>query len=230
MITVNTTPRQESTTDMQTNSRPGQPKPKQKSALEQAGGSKGLIYSALPVLAFVVANNARGLKTAIIASAAVALGIAAERLKRKESIMPAIGGVFGVAITAGISWYTGSAKDYFLIGIWASLAGAVLFLASVPARWPLAGVIWNSATGKGNVWRADKLSRFYYDIATLVLAFIFGSRFAVQGYLYEADKVDELGVAKIVMGYPLLGIGLLVVAWAARLSNKRLKAVGLLPA
>ncbi|MFG2023211.1 DUF3159 domain-containing protein [Streptomyces sp. NPDC048825] len=200
---------------------------KQASALDRAGGTKGLVYSALPVVAFVVANNVRGLKVAIIASVALAVGIAAERLTRKESIQPALGGLFGVAIAAGISWYTGSAKDYFLIGIWGSLAGAVLFLASVLARWPLAGVLWNSATGKGSIWRADRHSRLYYDVATLVLAFIFGARFVVQRYLYEADEVGSLGFAKLAMGYPLLALGLLVVAWAARCSDKRLKAVGL---
>ncbi|MFB7657066.1 MULTISPECIES: DUF3159 domain-containing protein [unclassified Streptomyces] len=195
------------------------------SALEQAGGTKGLVYAALPVVAFVLANNYRGLKVAVIASVAVALGIALERLKRKESLQPALGGLFGVAVAAGVSWYTGSAKDYFLIGIWASLGGAVLFLASVLVRRPLAGVLWNSVTGKGNAWRADGRSRLYYDIATLTLAAIFGARFVVQQYLYETDAVESLGFAKILMGYPLLGLGLLVVAWAARLSDKRLKTL-----
>lgn len=200
------------------------------SALEQAGGTRGLVYSALPVVAFVVANSLRGLKVATIAAAALALAIAVERLMRKESIQPALGGLFGVAIAAGISWYTGSAKDYFLIGIWASLGGAVLFLVSVLARWPLAGLIWNSATGKGTAWREDKRSRLYYDVATLALAAIFGARFVVQQWLYENDEVGTLGFAKIAMGYPLLGVGLLVVAWAARSSDKRLRALGLLPA
>ncbi|MEU9878801.1 DUF3159 domain-containing protein [Streptomyces phaeochromogenes] len=220
---MKTTTTQETSTDMQA-------RQKQVSALERAGGTKGIVYSALPVMAFVVANSARGLKTAIIASAVVAVAIAAERLKRKESLQPALGGVFGAAIAAGISWYTGSAKDFFLIGIWLSLAGAVAFVLSVVLRWPLAGLIWNSATGKGTVWRADRRSRFYYDIATLVLAAIFGARFAVQQYLYQADEVGSLGFAKIAMGYPLLAVGFLAVAWAARASDKRLKAVGLLPA
>ncbi|WP_344566166.1 DUF3159 domain-containing protein [Streptomyces axinellae] len=228
MITVNTTITEESATDMQANRTTGHRQ--KKSALEQAGGTKGMVYSAMPALTFVVANNARGLKFAIIASVALALGITVERLARKESLAPAFGGLFGVAIAAGVAWWTGSAKDYFVIGIWASLAGAIAFTASVFARWPLAGLIWNSATGKGHVWRADKYSRLYYDIATLVLAAIFAARFAVQQYLYQADEVGSLGVAKILMGYPLLGIGLLVVAWAARASDKRLKTAGLLPA
>ncbi|MFI6695600.1 DUF3159 domain-containing protein [Streptomyces sp. NPDC050433] len=225
---MQTTTHQETATAVQMNRTTDQRR--KPTALEQAGGTKGLVYSALPVVAFVVANNVGGLKTAIIVAVVVAVAIAANRLLRKESLQPALGGLFGVAIAAGITWYTGSAKDYFLIGIWASLAGAVLFVASVLARWPLAGLIWNAATGRGTVWRADRRSRLYYNIATLVLAFIFGARFVVQQYLYEADEVDSLGYAKIAMGYPLLAVGLLVVAWAARASDKRLKAVGLLPA
>ncbi|MPY58563.1 DUF3159 domain-containing protein [Streptomyces spongiae] len=222
---MQTTSPQEAASDMQT---AGQRK--QKSALEQAGGTKGLVFSALPPVVFVVANNVGGLKAGVAAALLVALGIAVQRLTRRESIQPALGGLFGVAIAAGISWYTGSAKDFFLIGIWASLAGAVAFVLSVLLRWPLAGLIWNSATGKGTVWREDKRSRLYYDIATLVLAAIFGARFAVQQYLYQADEVGSLGFAKIAMGYPLLAVGFLAVAWAARASNKRLKAMGLLPA
>ncbi|MEV6594007.1 DUF3159 domain-containing protein [Streptomyces acidicola] len=197
--------------------------------LEQAGGTKGLVYSALPVIAFVVANTISGLKAAVIVAGVVAVVIAVNRLLRKESLQPALGGLAGVVIAAGITWYTGSAKDYFLIGIWASLAGAVLFMASVLVRWPLAGLIWNAATGKGTVWRADRRSRMYYSVATMMLAFIFAARFVVQQYLYEADEVGSLGFAKIAMGYPLLAVGLLVVAWAARASDKRLKTVGLLP-
>ncbi|MET9558321.1 DUF3159 domain-containing protein [Streptomyces sp. NPDC006645] len=223
----NTTP-QETATAMQMNQTTDQGR--KPTVLDQAGGTKGLVYSALPVLAFVVANNVGGLKTALIVAGVVAVAIAANRLVRKESLQPALGGLFGVAIAAGITWYTGSAKDYFLIGIWASLVGAIVFVVSVLVKWPLAGVIWNGATGKGTIWRADRRSRLYYNIATLVLAFIFGARFVVQQYLYEADDVDSLGFAKIAMGYPLLAVGLLVVAWAARASDKRLRAVGLLPA
>ncbi|WP_019356867.1 DUF3159 domain-containing protein [Streptomyces sp. AA1529] len=228
MSTVHTAITEESATDMQ--AKPATDHRQKKSALEQAGGVKGMVYSALPALTFVLANSARGLKFAIIASVALALALTVERLVRKEPLAPAFGGLFGVAIAAGIAWWTGSARDYFVIGIWASLAGAIVFIASVFVRRPLAGLIWNSATGKGDAWRADKYSRLYYDIATLVLAAIFAARFAVQQYLYQADEVGSLGVAKILMGYPLLAVGLLVVAWAVRASNKHLKAIGLLPA
>ncbi|GAA2614544.1 DUF3159 domain-containing protein [Streptomyces axinellae] len=91
-------------------------------------------------------------------------------------------------------------------------------------------MLWNTATSKGNVWRPDKRSRFYFDVATWGLAAIFGARFVIQRWLYDSDEAGSLGLAKIAMGYPLLALGLLVVAWAARCSNKRLHAVGLLAA
>ncbi|MFE7034802.1 DUF3159 domain-containing protein [Streptomyces sp. NPDC057621] len=212
-----------------TQSEPAAP-PQRPSVLDQAGGTKGVVYSALPALAFVVAHNFSGITVSIAAALGVAVAIGVLRLVRGESVQPAVGGVFGVVIAAGVVWFTGSAKDYFLIGIWASLAGAILFLASVLVRWPLAGVLWNAATGKGNAWREDKRSRFYYDVATLVLAAVFGARFAVQEYFYVTDQVGSLGAAKIAMGFPLLALALLVVAWAGRSSNKRLTAIGLAPA
>ncbi|MFE2375836.1 DUF3159 domain-containing protein [Streptomyces sp. NPDC059398] len=211
---------------VRTEQRTEQAEPQRPSALDQMGGVRGVVYSTLPVLAFVVANNLGGLKVSIVAALSVAVAIGVERLVRKESVLPAIGGMFGVVIAVGIVWLTGSAKDYFLIGIWASLAGAVLCVLSVLVRWPLAGVVWNVTARKGSAWRTDRHSRISYDIATLVLAVVFGVRFAVQQYFYETDQVGSLGFAKIAMGFPLLALAFLVVAWAVRRSNKRLAAIG----
>ncbi|MET9254167.1 DUF3159 domain-containing protein [Streptomyces sp. NPDC003717] len=193
--------------------------------LEQWGGTSGMIYMTLPVVAFVIGNSAGGLYAAIIAAVVVALAVTAVRIARKESISPAVNGLLGVAVAAGVSLWTGDAKNYFLLGIWLSLAGAVVLLASVLVRRPLAGLLWTSITGKGGAWREDPTSRRYYDIATLALAAVFGARFVVQQWLYDSDETGWLGFAKIAMGYPLLALALLVVAWAARRSAKRLEAL-----
>jgi hypothetical protein len=47
----------------------------------------------------------------------------------------------------------------------------------------------------------------------------------VQQWLYNEDSTGWLAFAKIVMGYPLLALALLVVLWAVRRSDKRLKAL-----
>ncbi|MFJ5262019.1 DUF3159 domain-containing protein [Streptomyces sp. NPDC088387] len=205
-----------------TRQQPGDVPHRNRTMLEQWGGVPGMVYMTLPVMAFVVANSLLGLNGAIVTAFAVALAVMAVRIIRRESVAPAVNGLLGVALAAGISWWTGSAKDYFLLGIWLSLAGAVLFTASVIVRRPLAGLVWNGVTGKGDTWRKDRICRFYYDIATLALAAVFAARFVVQQWLYDSDETGWLGFAKIAMGYPLLGLALLVVAWAARRSAHRL--------
>lgn len=191
--------------------------------LEQMGGVSGLIYSSLPVVVFVLANAFFGLKAGIWSALGSAVAITVLRVVRREPLQPAVSGFFGVAIAAFIAFRTGSAKGFFLFGIWASLVYCAVFLVSIVVRWPLAGVVWNLLNGTGTAWHADKRSRYGYDVATLALAAVFGARFVVQRWLYEADYTGWLAFAKIAMGYPLYGLALLVVVWAVRRSDKRLK-------
>lgn len=193
--------------------------------LEQMGGVSGLVYSSVPVLVFVLANSFFGLQAGIWSAVVSAVAITVIRLVRKESLQPVISGFFGIAIAAFIAYRTGSAKGFFLFGIWASLIYCGLFVFSVVIRWPLAGVIWNVINSTGHAWRKDKPSRFGYDLATLTMAAVFGARFVVQRWLYDEDYTGWLAFAKIAMGYPLYGLGLLVVVWAVRRSDKRLKAL-----
>jgi uncharacterized protein DUF3159 len=192
-------------------------------ALEQLGGVSGLIYSSVPVAVFVLANSFLGLMPAIWCALGSAVAITVLRLVRRERLQPAISGFFGVAIAAFIAYRTGSAKGFFLFGIWASLVYGGVFVLSVVVRWPLAGVVWNFLNSSGTEWRRDRSSRFGYDVATLALAAVFGARFVVQRWLYNADYTGWLAFAKIVMGYPLYGLALLVVVWAVRRSDQRLK-------
>jgi hypothetical protein len=191
--------------------------------LEQMGGVAGLVHSALPSIAFVVADAALGLQGGIWFAVGVAVAITLWRLWRKESIQPAISGLFGVGLSVFIAYQTGSGKGYFLVGIWTSVVLAGIFLVSILVRWPLVGVIWHAASGTGHAWRDDKPSRLGYDIATLALVAIFVSRFVVEQWLYSGDSVGWLAFARIVMGYPLSAVALLVAFWAIRRSGRRLK-------
>ena len=201
------------------------PKGAKKTPLEQLGGTTGLVYTALPIVAFVLGNSAFGLPGAIALAVAVALAICVLRLVRKEPLQPALGGLIGVAAASFVAWKSGSANGYFLTGIWSNIALCALFLVSLLVRRPLAGVVWGALNGTGTSWLQDKPSRRYYDIATLALVAVFAARSAVWQWLYEDDQTGWLGVARIVMGTPLLAVALLVVIWAGRRSGKRLKAL-----
>jgi uncharacterized protein DUF3159 len=190
--------------------------------LDQMGGPLGFVYSTVPVLVFVTADAFLALPMTIGVSIAVGLGLTGFRLLRGERFTSAVGSLLGVAVAAGIVAWTGSAKDFFMIGIWASLAGFVVTLGSVLARRPVTGIVWNALHGGKHAWRADRAVLRAHDVATLAAALVFGSRFAIQQWLYLADSTGGLGVARIAMGTPLTVLAALVVVWAFRRSTKHL--------
>ena len=190
--------------------------------LDQMGGPRGFVYSAVPVVVFVAANTFLSLPVTIGVSVAVGLALTVLRLVRGERVSSAVGGLVGLAAAVGVVAWTGSAKDFFVIGIWAALVGFVVALGSVLARRPLTGVVWNLVHGGTHDWRADRAVRRWHDIATLCAAAVFGARFVVTEWLYLADSTTWLAVAKLALGTPLTILAGLVVVWAFRRTSTRL--------
>ncbi len=190
--------------------------------LEQMGGPMGFVYSVVPVVVFVAANAFLSLTATIVVSVAVGLAIAGYRLLRGEKFSLAAGGLLGLALAIGIVALTGSARDFFVVGIWAYLAAFVVTLGSVVARRPLTGVVWNLVHGGTHDWRADRRVLRAHDVATLAAAVVSGARFGVQQWLYVSDETGWLGFARIAMGWPLTILAALVVVWAWRRSSTRL--------
>jgi hypothetical protein len=191
------------------------------SVLDQMGGPRGFVYSSVPVVVFVAANTFLSLPVTIGVSVAVGLALTLLRL-RGERAARAVGGLVGVAAAVGVVAWTGSAKDFFVLGIWAALAGFVVALGSVLVRRPLTGVVWNLVHGGTHDWRADRTVRRRHDIATLCAAAVFGARFVVTEWLYLADSTTWLAVAKLALGTPLTILAGLVVVWAFRGTSTRL--------
>jgi hypothetical protein len=191
--------------------------------LERMGGVSGLVYASVPTLAYVVVNAIAGLNAAVVVAVGASAGLIVLRLLRKEPLQPAVSGLLGVVVAAAIAYYTGSAEGYFLPGIWFSLVMTVVFALSLVVRRPLVGVIWNAmrSAGPDPAWRADRTVLRAFDVATLTFVVVFASRFFVQDTLYDAGSTGWLAFARIAMGYPLLGLALLVVYWAVRRANRR---------
>ncbi|WP_235748531.1 DUF3159 domain-containing protein [Nocardia coffeae] len=190
--------------------------------LEGLGGVSGMVYTALPVIAFVTANAFCALPIAIGIAIGVGLVLTGWRIKRGERFSSAVGGLLGVVVAGGIAAWTGSASDFFVIGIWAALLCGVVTLISLLARRPLTGVVWNAVHGGGHPWREDRPTLLAHDIATLAATIVFAARFAVMQWLYLADATGTLALAKIAMGTPLTVLTVLVIIWSFRRSTKRL--------
>ncbi|OBF75221.1 hypothetical protein A5750_11435 [Mycobacterium sp. 852002-51613_SCH5001154] len=194
--------------------------------LGQVGGVSGVIYSSLPVVIFVIASSVSGLLVAIGSALAVAALVLVWRLIRRESPQPAFSGFFGVAICALIAYIVGESKGYFLLGIWMSLAWAVVFAVSVVIRRPLVGYAWSWASGRGRGWRDVPRAVYAFDIASVCWVLVFAARFVVQGLLYDADQTGWLAVARIAMGWPLTLAAALATYAAIKAVQRALPAVG----
>ncbi|WNV82979.1 DUF3159 domain-containing protein [Umezawaea sp. Da 62-37] len=190
--------------------------------LDQMGGPLGFVYSTVPVIVFVAADTFLSLPLTIGIALGTGLALSAFRLLCKERFVSAIGSLAGVAVAVGIVAWTGSARDFFVLGIWASLIGFVLTFGSVLARRPLTGVVWNVMHGGEHPWRSDRTLLRAHDVATLVAAVVLGTRFAVQQWLYLAESTGVLGIARVAMGTPLTVLAGLVVVWAFHRTTKRL--------
>jgi hypothetical protein len=193
---------------------------------EQLGGPWGMVATTVPVVVFVAANAAFPLPVAIAVAVGAAVVLTVVRLLRGERFSSAIGGVIGVGAAAGVAAWTGSASGFFLLGIWAALAGFVVTAASLVVRRPLTGIVWNAVHGSRHAWRDDRPTLRAHDLATAAGALVFGARFAVSQWLYLADSTGGLAVAKIAMGTPLTVLAALVVVWAFRRSSARLIRTG----
>jgi len=176
---------------------------------EQMGGPAGMVDSGLPVVVFVVVNAISSLGWAVAAALGTGALIAILRMVRHKPVTQAIAGLFGVGIAAFIAYRTGSAKGYFLFGIWSFIVYGSVLLLSILVRRPLIGVLWESLNGRGSRWRSDRKLVRRYDYATAVWVLVFALRFGVQNQLYEAGRVGWLATARLLMGYPLYLLAIL---------------------
>ena len=183
--------------------------PKAATMWEQMGGPMGMVDSGLPVVVFVLLNALAGLTWGIVAALAAGVIIAAIRLIRHKPVTQAIGGLFAVGVAAFIAHRTGSARGFFLLGIWSYVLYGGLLVASILVRWPLVGLLWEGLNGRGKAWRADKRLVRRYDLATVVWVLVFALRFLVQNQLYGANQVGWLATAKLLMGYPLFAVAII---------------------
>jgi hypothetical protein len=183
--------------------------------------------TALPAVAFVAAYTIADQDTNLAAGVAVglALVLAVVRLARRDTPRHALSGLVGVAFAAFVATRTGSARNFFLPGLFANAAYASAFLISIVVRWPLVGVIVSQLDGEGTAWRDDPLRMRAFVRASWLWVGLFSLRLLVQYPLYLADALVALGVARTAMGVPLFAFGI----WLTYLLVRRHRVGGARP-
>ena len=182
------------------------------------GGWRGSLETALPTIAFIAVWSWRqDLQLAVWTAVAVAVGLAAIRLVQRSSLQHVFGAVIATGLAAFFAMRSGKAEDAFLPGMLLSGAYLVGTIISILVKWPAVGFL----VGAGDPrvaddpfgWRRDAGMVRVCSRLTWVLVAVYVVRLSIQVPLYLAGQVAALGVAKIVLGWPLWLAGVAVMGW-----------------
>jgi Protein of unknown function (DUF3159) len=195
------------------------------------GGRRGMVEAAVPTLIFtVVWLTTRELRTALVASLALAVVLLVVRVVQRSSVQFVLNAIFGI----GVGWLFvslsarsgGSENDqalaYFLPGILYNTGYSVLLAFTCLIGWPLMGFMVGSVTGDPTAWHRDRQVVKLCSRLTWLLVAPCILRVAVQAPIWlsaksgaiEADAaIAVLGVLKIAMGWPLQLAALALMVW-----------------
>ncbi|HET7388096.1 MAG TPA: DUF3159 domain-containing protein [Nocardioidaceae bacterium] len=196
------------------------------------GGRRGMLEAAVPTLTFtIVFLLVRDLKLAIVVSVAAAVVLLVARLVQRSTVQFVLNSLVGIAIGSYFAWRSarggGDASDnalaYFLPGIIYNAGYALVMLVTIIVRWPVVGFMVGSVTGDPTAWHRDaQVVRLCRNLTWLLVAPCV-VRVAVELPMYAAGRAADgsaadgwiaaLGVAKIVLGWPLQIAALAAMAW-----------------
>lgn len=164
-----------------------------------------MLEGALPFIAFTTAWVAsHQLYVSLAVAVGVAVVLAVIRLLQRQSLKFVGQAVFPIVLAAVIASRTGRAEDIFLPGILYNGVLALLSIFTIVIRWPLVGFLIGAAIGDPTGWAKDRGLVRMTSKLTAVLAVPYVLRFVIQLPLFLAGQVVWLGVAKVVLGWPLL--------------------------
>ncbi|PRY70327.1 uncharacterized protein DUF3159 [Glaciihabitans tibetensis] len=177
------------------------------------GGVRGLIESVLPGFAFLLLFTITGsLPVSVLVPVGVAIVFVVVRAVTRSPVAPAVAGLIGIALTATLSLVTNRAENNFLPGIVINSATLVVLVVSILVRWPLVGIVIGLLMGEQTDWRADRVKRRAYTLATWIWVIPSAIRVGVQVPLYLAERADLLAATKLLTGIPLY-LAALWVTW-----------------
>ena len=195
------------------------------------GGARGMFEAAVPTIAFtVIFLTQHDLRLAIFVSLALAGVLLVVRLVQRSSVQFVFNALVGIGLGALFAWRAArgggdegdQALAYFLPGLLYNFGYALVMMFTIAIRWPVVGFIVGSVAGDPTAWHADRNVVRLCSRLTWLLALPCIARVVVQGPIYLAGRngwwstdsaVAALGVAKLVMGWPLQVAALATMVW-----------------
>jgi len=152
----------------------------------------------------------RNLQVTLYAALGTAAILAVLRLARRQSLQQVLAGLFGIAIAAFLASRTGNADDFFLPGILTNAAYTAACLVSILAKRPLLGYVLEAMRGNDMSWVKDSKKHKLFSTITWLWTLMFGIRVAIMLPLYFLGQTAALGTLKILLGYPLFALSILM--------------------
>jgi Protein of unknown function (DUF3159) len=178
---------------------------------ELLGGRGQALDASLPSVAFVAVwlaadglGAAQPVLTGGVAAVVVAAGVALWRHRRGERPRAVAVGLLLAVGAALLALYTGRAEDFFLPRIVANAGSLAAWLVSIAVRWPLLGLVVGALSGHPTRWRGDPDLVRGYCRASWVWVAQYAVRVVVFTGLWLADQVVALGIAQVVLTWPLV--------------------------
>ena len=183
-------------------------------------GRNQLLDVAIPSLVFFIVDAFLGLRYAIISAMVIAVLTALIRLSRRQSLLYALGGLIGVAVSLAITVWFGSDEGFFLPALLTGFGTIITAAISVLIGKPM--VAWTSFLARGWTlqWYWHPRVRPAYSEVTIGWAIFFSIRLAYEYDLF-ARAPAMLASANFILGAPamivLLAVSYLYGLW--RLQN-----------
>jgi len=166
-------------------------------------GRSNTLDTIIPPLLYVLVNLLAGPLAAVLSAVVLAAILTVLRLVRKQSWLYAFSGLVLTLLAAGLAWFTQNAASFFLPDLITSGALLAAALLSIWLKKPLAA--WSSHLTRG--WPKDwywlpNIRPAYTEVTWMWAAFIV-ARLIAEYLLYHQGNVSLLGLANVLLGWPV---------------------------
>lgn len=172
------------------------------------GGRASAVDASVPPVLFGLAWFVAGKSIAVGSAVAVLAGavIALWRWRRGARPFAVVVSLLAVMLGAVIALRTGNAVDFFLVRVVSNAASALAWMAGIAIRWPLLGLVVGTVLGQGRRWRRDPALLRAYQWASWAWVGQYAVRLVVFIPLWLTNAVVALGVAQMVLTWPLVAV------------------------
>lgn len=157
----------------------------------------------IPPVLFLVLIKLFSLEIALIGSLLLSIIFLFTRIKNKDNLVYAIGGLIGVIFASTMTYISDNASNFFLPDIIGTFTLIVVTSISIILKRPIAAYVSHITRSWDINWfKRDDVRPAYMEVSIFWLVF-FISRLSVEVYLYFSSTVDELVFANVILGLPV---------------------------